>query len=123
MAVTPKKVVRNFLESNVFLNPEELYNYFSNDFKMHWRASSGLRTFDFNDYYRLCQYTSNSYKFLRAEISELFAEQDKVVAAFVLYVKTIENPTEEIPIGYFISIFDIKNGLILKINQSSHQKT
>jgi len=122
MSVAAKKVVHRFLESNVFLKPEELSNYFSEDFVMKWHASSGYRNFDFDEYKRLCEFTASSYTSLRASVSHIISEKDDVVARFTVYVKTIENATEEIPIGYFISIFKVSNGKILEINQSSHPK-
>jgi hypothetical protein len=122
MSAASKKVVRSFLESNVFLKPEELSNYFSEHFVMKWHASSGYRNYDFKEYQRLCEFTSNSYTSLRASISNIISEKEDVAVRFTVYVKTIENPTEEIPIGYFISIFKVSYGKIVEINQSSHPK-
>ncbi len=122
MAATAKTIVRKFLNSDVFLNPDELRTYFSKDFTMSWHASSGHRSFNFDDYYRLCKFTSSSYTSVYTYIKTIIQEKEKVAAMFTVYVRTIENPGEEIPICYFISIFDISNGLITAIHQSSHQK-
>lgn len=122
MAISAKKLVLNFLNSDVFLIPEKLSNHFSKDFTMSWHASSGHRIFNYDDYYRLCKYTSSSYTHVRTDVSTMIKEKEKVAAMYTVYVKTIENPNEEIPVGYFISIFEVSNGLITAINQSSHQK-
>lgn len=122
MSAATKKVVRNFLNGEVFTNPDTLDTYLDADFIMKWHASSGYRNFDFKEYHRLCEFTANSYTSLRASISHMISEKEEVAARFTVYVKTIENPTEEVPVGYFISIFKILNGKILEINQSSHPK-
>lgn len=122
MSAAAKKIVRSFLDSDVFIKPKELSNYLAEDFVMKWHASSGYRNFDFDEYQRLCEFTASSYTSLRASISHMISEKDEVAARFTVYVKTIENPSEEIPVGYFISIFKVSNGKIVEINQSSHPK-
>ncbi len=120
MSVTAKKVVNQFLESDVFLDPDLFCKHFSDSLKVYWHASSGYREFDYADYYRLCESTAASYKSMRTAISHIFSQKDEVAARFTVYVKTLENPTEEIPIGYFISIFTVDDGKIREIHQSSH---
>jgi hypothetical protein len=43
-----------------------------------------------------------------------------VAARFTVYVRTNENPREEIPVGDFISIFKLENNQIIEVYQSSH---
>jgi len=87
---------------------------------MHWHASSGYREFNYDDYYRLCQSTASSYESMRSEVTHLIGDKKEVVARFTVYVRTNENPREEIPVGDFISIFKLENNQIIEVYQSSH---
>ena len=120
MSASAKKIVRNFLDSDVFVDPDSFSEFMHRDLKVHWHASSGYREFNYEDYNRLSQSTASSYESMRTEVSHMISDKDEVAARFTVYVRTIENPREEIPIGYFISIFHIEDGKILNIHQTSH---
>ncbi len=120
MAVSAKKVVLNFLESDVFVNAELFDKYMHKDLKINWHASSGFREYNYDDYYRLCQSTASSYESMRTEISHIFNDKKQVAARFTVYVRTNENPREEVPVGYFVSIFIVEDEKIIEVHQSSH---
>jgi predicted ester cyclase len=120
MAAAAKKIVQKFLDSDVFVNVEEFDYYIHKDLKMHWHASSGYREFNYDDYYRLCQSTAASYESMRSEVTHMISDKKEVAARFTVYVRTNENPREEIPVGYFISIFKLEDDKIIEVHQSSH---
>lgn len=113
-------VVKDFLHSDVFVESNGFDTFFNKDLKVYWHASSGYKCFDYNDYRRLSQSTSASYTAMRNDITHLFSEGHRVAARFTVYVKTIENPGEEVVVGYFLSLFEIENNKISTIHQSSH---
>ncbi len=120
MSATAKKIVRNFLDSDVFVDSQLFADFLHKDLKVHWHASSGYREFSYDDYFRISQSTSTSYESMRTTISHMISDKNEVAARFTVYVRTVENPREEIPIGYFVSIFKILDGKIVEIHQSSH---
>jgi hypothetical protein len=120
MSATAKKIVKNFLESDVFVDTQSFSSYLHPDLKVHWHASSGYREYTYEDYFRLSQSTASSYESMRSEISHMISDKDEVAVRFTVYVRTLENPREEIPIGYFISIFKTLDGKIVDIHQTSH---
>ena len=120
MSATAKKIVKKFLDSDVFVEPNIFSEHLHRDLMVHWHASSGYREFNFEDYHRLSQSTASSYESMRTEISHMISDKSEVAARFTVYVRTLENPREEIPIGYFISIFKIEDGKIIEIHQTSH---
>jgi hypothetical protein len=120
MSATAKKIVKNFLDSDVFVHPEAFSSHLHPDLKVHWHASSGYREFNYEDYFRISQSTASSYESIRSEITHMISEKDEVAVRFTVYVRTVENPREEIPIGYFISIFRTLEGKIVEIHQTSH---
>jgi hypothetical protein len=56
---------------------------------------------------------------MRSEVTHLLGDKNEVVAKFRVYVRTNENPREEIPVGDFISIFKLENDQIIEVHQSS----
>jgi predicted ester cyclase len=120
MAAAAKKIVQKFLDSDVFVNVKEFDHYIHKNLKMHWHASSGYREFNYDDYYRLCQSTATSYESMRSEVSHMISDKKEVAARFTVYVRTNENPREEIPVGYFISIFKLEDDKIIEVHQTSH---
>lgn len=120
MSVTAKKIITDFLNSDVFVNPSSFDTYFHKDLKMNWHASSGYRQYDYQEYFRIAQTTAASYESTRSDVTHLITQGDQVVARFTVYVKTLENPREEVPVGYFISIFKVQEGKIIEVHQSSH---
>jgi len=120
MSARTKKIVTNFLDSEVFVQANHFESFFHKDFKMHWHASSGYREFDYEEYQRIAQATAASYESMRTEISHMISEKNEVAARFTVYVRTLENPREEVPVGYFISIFKIEDEKIIEIHQTSH---
>ncbi|WP_438961446.1 nuclear transport factor 2 family protein [Nonlabens sp.] len=120
MSAAAKKVVRNFLDSDVFVDPEDFSSHFHKDFKMHWHASSGYREFNYEDYERFTQAISVAYESMRSEITHMISDKDEVAARFTVFVRTVENPREEVPVGYFISIFKVSENKIIEVHQTSH---
>lgn len=120
MSARTKKTVTNFLDSDVFVQANDFESFFHKDFKMHWHASSGYREFNYEEYQRIAQATAASYESMRTEISHMISDKNEVAARFTVYVRTLENPREEVPVGYFISIFKIEDEKIVEIHQTSH---
>jgi hypothetical protein len=50
----------------------------------------------------------------------MISDKKEVAARFTVYVRTNENPREEIPVGYFISIFKLEDDKIIEVHQTSH---
>jgi len=120
MSAKAKKTVVKFLDSDVFVNTDLFQDFFHKNLKVHWHASSGYREYCYEDYHRLSQSTASFYDSMRSEISHMISEKNEVAARFTVFVKTIENPYEEVPVGYFISIFKLDEDKIIEIHQTSH---
>ena len=60
-----------------------------------------------------------SFISLRCSISHLISEDDKVSARLTYYIKTVENPDEEVGIIHFMAIWELKDGLLYRGYQIS----
>lgn len=109
MAKRRKKVVEEFYKSDFYKNPETLQTYLHPEIELNWNSSSGYFKLDYEKILDLVQEISKSFHSLRPEISHLIRKKDHVTIRLTYYVKTIENPREELPMGHFIAIWEIKD--------------
>ncbi|GAK97547.1 hypothetical protein JCM19294_83 [Nonlabens tegetincola] len=119
--MSAKKIVQSFLDSQVFVDSSQFPEFFHKDLKVYWHSSSGFNVFDYKSYLDLYKSNTDNYEVMRTDVTHILANNKSEVAArFTLYVRTFENPNEEMPIGYFISIFKVQDDRIIEAHHSSH---
>ena len=67
---------------------------------------------------------AKSFDSVRCDITHLLEEGDNVTIRFTYFVRTIENPNEEVPVAHFMAIWDIKDGQMLSwlSNESTRRR-
>ena len=119
MAERRKKVVEEFYKSDFYKNPGTLEQYLHPEAELFWNSSSGFHKLRYEDIEKMVQEISKSFYSLRAEISHLIRKKDMVTIRFTYFVKTIENPREEMPMGHFMAIWQIKDDKMYRGHQMS----
>lgn len=119
MAERRKKVVEEFYKSDFYKNPRTLEQYLHPEAELYWNSSSGFFKLKYEDIEKMVQEISKSFYSLRAEISHLIRKKDMVTIRFTYFVKTIENPREEMPMGHFMAIWQIKDDKMYRGHQMS----
>lgn len=123
MSVAAKKLVISFFESESFQKKEAFEQFVHPDLQVYGHSSTGYNMYDFDSYWKLIESASLSYESIRYDISHILSDKDEDAVRFTLYTRTIENPREEVPIGYFISIWKIIDGKLAICHQTSHSVT
>ena len=123
MSAAAKKLVTSFFDSASFKKKEVFEKYIHPDLKLHWHSSTGYNVYDFASYWELIESASLSYESLRYDVTHILSDKDEVAVRYTLYTRTIENPGEEVPIGYFISIWKVVDGKLAVCHQTSHPAT
>lgn len=121
MSLEPKQCVKEFYTSDFYKEPESVKDYLHPEALLFWNSSSGFNKMSYEDIVNLSRELSRSFLSLRAEISHLLEEDSTVAMRFTYYVKTIENPDEELPMAHFIVIWEMKDGKLYKGHQISQQ--
>lgn len=119
MGAVAKKIVKGFYTSDYYLNPDSLAHYVHPEAELNWNSSSGLHTMKYPDILNMTKEISKSFNSLRAEITQLFSENDLVAIHFTYFVKTVENPEEELPMAHFMAIWEVRDGKLFKGDQFS----
>lgn len=117
--MNPKEQVKSFYESDFYKNQDVLKSYLHPDCEIFWSSSDGFINLKYDDVVNHGKNVSESYKSLRTEISQLIAEDNMVTVRYTYYVVTFDNPEEEICLAHFISIWELKDGLLYKCHEMS----
>lgn len=121
MSVESKECVEKFYTSDFYKNPERIKEYLHPEAELFWNSSSGFHKLKYQQICDLSKELTKSFDSLRADISHLLSDQNKVTIRFTYYVRTIENPDEELPMAHFIAIWEMKDNKMIKGHQMSHQ--
>lgn len=121
MSLEPKACVEKFYSSDFYKNPASVKEYLHPEAQLFWNSSAGFHKLGFSEITELSKEFSQSFESLRAEISHLLNDGNMVTIRFTYYVRTVENPDEELPMAHFIAIWECKDGKMIKGHQISQQ--
>jgi len=123
MSNKAKEVVKEFYRSDILKDQSVIERFFHPESVLLWNSSNGLTTMHYKELESFFLEVRRSYSDLRLEISHLLADGDHVTIRYKYYVRTMENPDEELGIAHFIAIWEIKDGKIFRGYQVSQPVT
>ena len=112
--MSPKEIVKAFYESDLVHGIDLMPQYIHKQCLLHWNSSSGYRVMDYKGLEQFFENIKTSYSSLKTEISHLLEDQNQVTIRHTMFVSTIEDPENELPLANFISIWEIKDGKLFK---------
>src|SRR5690554_1274625 len=118
-----KEVVRDFYRSDILKDKSVLERFFHPELVLIWNSAIGLSILHFDDLVNFFDEVRRSYQDLRLEVSHLLADGNHVTIRYKYYVRTMENPDEELGIAHFIAIWEVKDGKIFRGYQVSQPVT
>src|SRR5690554_4117270 len=114
-----KEVVRDFYRSDIVKDKSVLERVVHPEVVLIWNSAIGLSILHFDDLVNFFDEVRRSYQDLRLEVSHLLADGNHVTIRYKYYVRTMENPDEELGIAHFIAIWEVKDGKIFRGHQVS----
>lgn len=117
--MSAKKVVQDFYKSDVLLDSEEMSGYLHPEVTLDWNSTKGFIQMNREQIVALSTELKKAYIRSKIRISHLIAEGNLVSVRYSHFVKTIENPREEMLLAHFIVIWEIKDGKLFKGYQMS----
>lgn len=123
MSTTAKEVVRNFYNSNILKDDSVLKTFFHSELTVIWNSTEGLTIMNYDDISEFFSEIRRTYYDLRIEVSHLLEDGNHVTIRYKYYIRTIENPDEELGIAHFIAIWEVKDGKIYRGYQVSQPVT
>ena len=123
MSKSAKEIVRGFYKSNLLEDETILEKYFHPEAILIWNSDDGLSIMHNEDLIAFFLEIRRTYFDLRLEVSHLLADDNHVTIRYKYYVKTIENPDEELGIAHFIAIWEVKDDKLYRGYQISQPVT
>src|SRR5690606_34133815 len=110
----PKQIVKSFYESDLANDSSVVSTYIHKDCLLHWNSSTGYRIRNYSDLDSYFKNINKAYQSLRVQISHLLQDDHQVTIRYTMFVSTIEDPENELPLANFISIWEIKDGKLYR---------
>ena len=123
MSKSAKEIVRNFYLSDILHDAGVLERFFHPELVLIWNSSDGLAIMNYDDLIKFFTEIRKTYHDLRVEVSHLLQDDDHVTVRYKYYVRTMENPDEELGISHFIAIWEIKDQKMYRGYQVSQPVT
>jgi len=123
MEKSAKEVVRSFYKSDLLKDETILEKYFHPEAILIWNSDDGLTIMHNEDLIAFFLEIRRTYFDLRLEVSHLLADDNHVTIRYKYYVRTIENPDEELGIAHFIAIWEVKDDKLYRGYQISQPVT
>ncbi|HEX8268487.1 MAG TPA: nuclear transport factor 2 family protein [Flavobacterium sp.] len=117
--MSPKKLVLDFYKSDALTSSEIMKEYLHPDVVVDWNSSKGFLQMKFDDILALSDELGRAYHRSKVRVSHVVAEDSMVSLRYSHYVKTIENPREEMLMAHFMVIWEIKEGKMFRGFQMS----
>ncbi len=116
----PKDVVLELYKSDKLLDKAFVSKLLHPEVLVDWNSSKGFIKMDFDAIMLLIDDFSKAYIRSKIRISHILQEKNLVSLRYSHFVKTIENPREEMLIGHFFVIWEIKEDKLYRGFQMSH---
>ena len=117
--MSAKKIVTDFYKTDVLINSDLLDTFMHPDILLDWNSSKGFIQMNREDIINLSLELSKAYIRSKIRISHILAEKNLVSVRYSHFVKTIENPREEMLLAHFITIWEIKDDKLYRGYQMS----
>jgi hypothetical protein len=118
--MTPKDIVLEFYKSDVLLDKKAVSELLHPEVTINWNSSQGFIQMNNEDILSLVDEMGKAYIRSKIRISHILQEDNLVSLRFSHFVKTIENPREDMLLGNFFIIWEIKDGKLFKGFQMSY---
>jgi len=117
--MTPKKLVLDFYKSDALIDPSLIEKFVHQDIILDWHSSKGFVEMNFDAIFEFTQELSKAYVRSKVKISHIIQEDNYVSVRYSHYVKTIENPREEMLLAHFMILWEIKDNKLFRGHQMS----
>ena len=114
-----KEFVQKFYKSDALIDSEVLKTYLHPDVILEWNSSKGFIQMDYDSIVEMANDLSRAYVRSKVRISHIISENDLVSVRYSHFVKTIENPREEMLLAHFSTIWQIKDDKLYRGYQMS----
>lgn len=117
--MTPKELVLDFYRNDLLLNRSEVNEFLHAEVLIDWNSTKGFIQMNREDVLNLTDELNKAYVRSKIRISHVIEEGNLVSVRYSHFVKTIENPREEMLLANFFVIWEVKDHKLFRGYQMS----
>ena len=117
--MNPKELILDFYKNDLILNKSEVNEFLHPDLIIEWNSSKGFVQLKRDDVLNLSEELGKAYVRSKMRITHIIEEGDTVSVRYSHFVKTFENPREEMLLAHFFVIWEVKEGKLFRGFQMS----
>jgi predicted SnoaL-like aldol condensation-catalyzing enzyme len=114
-----KEIVENFYQSDVLLATNTVNEFLHPDVVLEWHSTKGFLKLKKAEIMELSTELNKAYVSSKSRITHIVAEGNTVSLRYSHYVKTFENPREEMLLAHFMVIWELKGNKLYRGYQMS----
>jgi hypothetical protein len=114
-----KEIVKSFYKSDALIDSAVLKEYLHPEILLDWNSTGGFKQMNYDSLLSLADELNKSYVRSKIRISHIIVENELVSVRYSHFVKTIENPREEMLLAHFFAIWEIKDKKLFRGYQMS----
>lgn len=114
-----KQLVKKFYKSDALISGEIMKAYLHPEVILDWNSSKGFLQLGRDEIVSLANELGRAYVRSKVRISHILKDKNMVSVRYSHYIKTIENPREEMLLAHFIVIWEIKDDKLYRGYQMS----
>ena len=117
--MSAKKIVLEFYKSDALINSEIMDTFLHPEVVVDWNSSKGFLQMGREQILALSDELGRAYTRSKVRISHVVMEDSQVAVRYSHFVKTIENPREEMLLAHFMVIWELRDGKLFRGYQMS----
>ncbi|MBC5837657.1 nuclear transport factor 2 family protein [Flavobacterium muglaense] len=117
--MSEKELIQKFYKSDALIDSSIMKEYLHPEIILDWNSSKGFVQLNYDSVVNISDELSKAYVRSKVRISHIVSENDFVTVRYSHFVKTIENPREEMLLAHFMVIWQIKDNKLYRGYQMS----
>lgn len=119
--MSSKQIVLDFYKSDALISSDIVRNFIHPDIVVEWNNTEGVTQLDYNAIIDLTDELNKAYVRSKIRISHIVSENNTISVRYSHFVKTIENPREEMLLAHFMVIWELKDDKLYRGFQISQK--
>lgn len=117
--MSAKQIIQEFYKSDALIDPTVMAVYLHPEIVLEWHSSKGFLKLNYDEIISLTTEMNKAYVRTKARISHILEENETVSVKYSHFVKTVENPREEMLLAHFFVIWELKDHKLFRGFQMS----
>ncbi len=114
-----KKIIKEFYKSDALINSAVMDLYLHPEVLLDWNSSQGFLQLDKPKLIALADDLAKAYIKSKVVINQMIQDKNQVAVRYSHFVKTFENPREEMLLANFFVIWELKDEKLFRGYQMS----